>query len=89
MGYNKDYTIKTAKEWLAERKWTAFLMRIPADGEMHPYLVNDPNDLNSIRSTVAMLNANDECDREFKIKVDFENGAIAVTSKSKSQDGNA
>lgn len=80
MKYNKDYTTKTAKEWLAERKWTAFLMRVPVDGEMHPYLVGDPNDLNSIRSTVAMLNTDPDCDRKFQIKVDFENGAIAVIS---------
>ena len=82
MKYNKDYSIKTAKEWLADRKWTAFLMQVPI-GDANPYLVGDPNDLNSIRSTAVMLNADKDCPKKFTVKVDFANGAIAVTASLK------
>lgn len=82
MKYNKDYSTKTAKEWLAERKWTAFLMQVPV-GKAQPFIVDDSNDINSIRSTASMLNKDAECDRTFDVSVDFANGAIAVTATMK------
>lgn len=82
MKYNKDYSTKTAKEWLAERKWTAFLMQVPL-GKTQPYLVADANDLNSIRSTASMLNKDQDCDRTFVVSVDFGTAVIAVTATKK------
>lgn len=87
MKYNKDYSTKTAKEWLAEKKWTAFLMQVPV-GDACPFVVSDPNNLNSIRSTAVMLNADKDCPKRFAVKVDFANGAIAVTATLK-DNGNA
>lgn len=87
MKYNKDYSNKTAKEWLAERKWTAFLMQVPL-GKTLPYLVANANDINCIRSTASMLNTDTDCDRSFVVSVDFEFSVIAVTATKKS-DGNA
>lgn len=82
MKYNKDYSSKTAKEWLADRKWTAFFMQVPI-GKPQPFIVNDANDINSLRSTASMLNKDADCDRTFDVSVDFTNGAIAVTAKMK------
>ena len=78
MKYNKDYTTKTAKEWLDQRKWTAFLMRVPV-GKAQPFVVKDANDINSIRSTASALNKDAECDRTFEIGYNFANSIIAVT----------
>ena len=82
MKYNKDYSTKTAKEWLAERKWTAFLMQVPV-GKAQPYAVDDANDINNIRSTASMLNSSEECDRTFEVGVDFSDSVIAVTVRMK------
>ena len=86
MKYNKDYSGKTAKEWLAEGKWTAFLMQVPLGGAK-PYMVGDANDLNCIRTTAAILNKNPECDRMFSLGVDFDTKVISVTATLK-ENGN-
>ena len=88
--YNKDYSIKTAKEWLAEEKWTAFLMRVPLGGQ-HPYLVKDANSLNLIRSTAAILNNRPSCERTFSVSADFDDKVVSVTAtlKAKTANGNA
>ena len=87
MKYNKDYTTKTAKEWLDMRKWTAFLMQVPI-GKAQPFVVKDANDINSIRSTASTMTNDAECDRSFEVGVDFATSTIAVTVTLK-KDGNA
>lgn len=80
--YNKDYSAKTAMEWLAERKWTGFLMRIPLD-KTKGYPCQNANDASSIRSTASMLNNDADCDRRFKVVVDFDTKIVTVTATKK------
>ena len=82
----KDYSGKTAMEWLELRKWTGFLMRIPLD-KTKGYPCKNANDAMSIRATASMLNNNDECDRKFKVVVDFETKIVTVTATKKNQEG--
>jgi hypothetical protein len=78
----KDYSGKTAMEWLELRKWTGFLMRVPLDKE-HTYSCRNANDAMSIRSTASMLNNNETCDRRFELKVNFDTRKISVRATKK------
>ena len=78
----KDYSGKTAMEWLALRKWTGFLMRIPMD-KTKGYTCQNSNDAMSIRATASMLNGNENCDRRFKVVVVFDTKIVTVTATQK------
>jgi len=80
--YNKDYSRKTAMEWLSEGKWTGFLMRIPIN-KTKGYPCRNANDAMSIRSTASQLNNDPECDRKFSVVVDFDTKIITVTASEK------
>lgn len=80
----KDYSGKTAKEWLALRKWTGFLMRVPLNKTMG-YPCQNANDLMSIRATASMLKNNPDCDREFKVFADFDTKVVTVTATPKNE----
>lgn len=80
--YEKDYSAKTADEWLAERKWTGFLMRIPLRSS-NDYKVENANDAMSIRATASMLTNNANCDRKFSVTIKFEENKIIVTANKK------
>lgn len=80
--YNKDYSAKTAMEWLADRKWTGFLMCIPLD-KPKGYPCKNANDASSIRSTASMLNNNNDCDRRFKVDVDYDTKIVTITATKK------
>lgn len=82
--YNKDYSGKAAEEWLAERKWTGFLMRVPLR-TTKDYPVDNANDAMSIRSTASMLTNSDGCDRSFSVTVDFSQMKVYVTAIKKKQ----
>ena len=71
-------------DWLEERKWTAFLMRVPLN-KTSSYSCNSANDMMSIRATASMLGNNPECDRVFKITADFDKKEIIVTANKKKQ----
>lgn len=73
----KDYSGKTAEEWLAERKWTGFLLSVPIGSETE-YRVMDSNDAMSIRATASMLNHNINCNRRFRVKVNFDTRIVTV-----------
>ena len=81
---NKDYSSKTAKEWLSAKKWTAFLMSVPV-GKPMGYPCDDSNYLMRIRVTASMLNKDPKCDRSFKIYADFDSKVITVTATKKNQ----
>lgn len=80
--YDKDYSSKTAREWLEDRKWTAFLLSVPL-GKPKGYPCGDANHLMSIRVTASMLNKDPECDRVFKITADFDTKVVTVTANNK------
>lgn len=80
--YIKDYSGKAAEEWLAERKWTGFLMRVPLR-TTRDYSVANANDAMSIRSTASMLTNNEECDRTFRVTIDFNQMKVYVTAEKK------
>lgn len=80
--YNKDYTGKTWRQWLSERKWTGFLMRVPLN-KSKGYPCENANDLMSIRATASMLTQNPECDRKFSVAVDFETKVVTITATLK------
>ena len=82
--YTKDYSSKTAKEWLSEKKWKGFLLSVPLDKPMG-YPCEDSNFLMRIRVTASMLNKDPECDRVFKITADFDTKVITVTANKKVQ----
>lgn len=84
--YIRDYSAKTAMEWLAERKWTGFLMRLPLN-KSKGYPCQNANDAMSIRATASMLTNNPECDRKFSVVVDFDTKVVTVTASLK-EDGN-
>ncbi len=81
---NKDYSSKTAKEWLALRKWKAFLLSVPLDKSIG-YPCEDSNSLMSIRVTASILNKDPECDRSFKITADFDTKVVTVTATNKTE----
>lgn len=80
--YVKDYSAKTAEEWLAERKWTGFLMRVPLRCSKS-YSVENANDAMSIRTTASMLTNFDDCDRKFSVSIDFGKNEVIVTANKK------
>lgn len=83
--YNiKDYSTKTAQEWLDARRWTGFLMRTPI-GREHAYLCRNANDAMSIRATASMLNSNINCPRRFSVTVDFDKREVTVLAVMKEQ----
>lgn len=81
---NKDYSSKTAKEWLALRKWKAFLMCVPLDKAVG-YPCEDSNYIMRIRVTASMLKNDPECDRSFKITADFDTKVVTVTATKKTE----
>jgi len=85
--YNKDYSRKTAEEWLSERKWTGFLSRIPLR-TMRGYSVESANDAMSIRTTASMMSNSDDCDRVFKVTIDFAQNMVYVSAEKKRQNDN-
>ena len=80
--YKRDYSGKTAVEWLAERKWTAFLMRIPI-GKTKGYPCHSANDVMSIRATASMMSSDPNCERKFSVVADFDTKIITVTATVK------
>lgn len=80
--YVRDYSAKTAMEWLAERKWTGFLMRIPLD-KTKGYPCQNANDVMSIRATASTLSNNKECDRRFTVIADFDTKIVTITATKK------
>ena len=80
--YIKDYSAKTAMEWLAERKWTGFLMRLPLN-KTKGYPCQNANDAMSIRATASALSNNRDCDRKFSVIVDFDTKVVTVTATLK------
>lgn len=80
--YIKDYSVKTAMEWLAERKWTGFLMRLPLN-KTKGYPCQNANDAMSIRATASALSNNPDCDRRFSVIVDFDTKVVTVTATLK------
>lgn len=80
--YNKDYSHKTAEEWLVERKWTGFLMRVPLRASKS-YKVMNANDAMSIRTTASALTNNPECDRTFQVTINFGGNEVVVTANKK------
>jgi hypothetical protein len=77
-----DYSVKTAKEWFDEGRWTAFLMSVPL-GKAKGYPCGDANKLMSIRVTASTLNNNPDCDRRFKVTADFDTKVITITATKK------
>lgn len=69
-------------EWLAERKWTAFLMRVPLN-KTKGYPVQNANDAFSIRTIASMLTNNPECRRQFSVICDFDTKVVTVTATQK------
>lgn len=80
--YNKDYSVKTAMEWLTERKWTGFLMRLPLN-KTKGYPCQNANDAMSIRATASALSNNPDCNRKFSVIVDFDTKVVTVTATLK------
>ena len=78
----KDYSGKTAIEWLVERKWTAFLMRVPLN-KRKVYSVQDANDILSIRNIASMLNNNPNCHRKFAISANIDSKGFTITATQK------
>ena len=78
----RSYSGKTADEWLSKRKWTGFLMTVPL-GEEVSRRVMDSNDAMSIRTTASMLNRNDNCERSFKVVINFDTREVTVTANEK------
>ena len=82
--HHKDYSSKTAKEWLAEKKWKGFLLSVPL-GKPMGYPCEDSNYLMRIRVTASVLNKDPECDRSFKITADFDTKVVTVTATKKTE----
>lgn len=81
--YNKDYSHKTATEWLSKRKWTGFLMSLPIRKKSKKFPVENASDAMSIRVTASGLNSNHDCDRRFEVKVDFDLKIVEITVTKK------
>ena len=82
MNYNKDYSAKTAEEWLRDGKWTGFLMRVPLN-KPKGYPCSNANDLQVIRVTASQLNNNPNCDRSFVVVVDYDTKVVTITATLK------
>ena len=80
--YKKDYSCKTAIQWLAERKWKGFLMRVPIN-KTKGYLCQNANDVTLIRTTAAQMSMNPECDRKFSVIADYDTKVVTVTATKK------
>ena len=80
--YEKDYSAKTAEEWLSERKWTGFLSRIPLR-TMRGYPVKNANDAMSIRTTASAMSNSEDSDRTFKVTIDFANNMVYVSAEKR------
>lgn len=83
MKYKKDYSTKNYREWLSEKKWTAFLLTVPT-GRPIPFKADNANDINSIKTTASMLNGSCDCPRAFSVTADFDAGVFSVTAQDKS-----
>ena len=82
MKYNKNYSGKTAQEWLSEGKWTAFLMRVPLN-KTRGYLCNSANDIYSIKVIASILSNKPDCDRKFSLTPDWNTKILTVTATKK------
>ena len=82
MKYKKNYSGKTAQEWLSQGKWTAFLLQVPLD-KAKGYLCNSANDIDKIKVTASTLSKREDCDRRFSITPDFDTRVVTVTAKLK------
>ncbi len=69
-------------EWLALRKWTGFLMRLPI-GKTKGYPCENANDVMTIRATASMMSNDPDCDRKFSIVADFDTKVITITASLK------
>lgn len=82
MKYKKDYSGKSAQEWLSEGKWTAFLMRVPLN-KTRGYLCNSANDICSIKVIASLLSNRPDCDRKFSITPDWDTKILTITASKK------
>lgn len=83
--YKKDYSNRTAEEWLELRKWTGFLLRVPL-GRERTYIIRSANDMMAIRVTATQLSKRPNCDRTFVVKLDLETKKLKITAKPKNND---
>ena len=65
-------------ELLKAKKWTELLMSL-AVGHQHVLVFENAKDMHSCRNVGWRINTMGECDRQFSIKADFAQKAIAVT----------
>ena len=84
MAYKKDYTKKTADEWFASKKWTAFLMTVPL-GRTIDRECESAREVLAIRAIAGGLSgANSNCERRFSVTTDVNNERrIFVTAYKK------
>ena len=85
MNYKKDYSGESAEYWLANRKWTGFLMNVPI-GEEKEYYCTSASDVMTIRATASQMSNDPDCDRAFSIYTDLAKCLIKVTAKLKDND---
>lgn len=78
MEYNKDYNAKTADEWFGLGKWTGYLMTLPV-GKTDGRVCKTVRDILSLRATATMLTKNQDCDREFDVRMDVNKRIITIT----------
>lgn len=78
----KNYDHESAEYWLANRKWTGFLMTIPI-GEEKIYYCPKASDVVSIRVTATILGNNPVCDRVFSMSIDLDKRAFRIIAKLK------
>lgn len=86
--YNKDYSSKTAKQWLDERKWTGFLMRLPLNKEK-VFTFKSANDIMSIRATASMLTKNTDCERKFSTVSNLDDKVMKIIATLKDETVNS
>lgn len=81
----KDYSLRTADEWFEKGKWTGFLMTLPLN-KTRTYECKKIGSLVSIRSTASILSNNVNCDRVFKVSIDFDKHTVTITPNKKKQE---
>lgn len=84
MTYKKDYSAKTADEWFASKKWTAFLMTIPL-GRVVDKECESAREVLAIRAVAGGLSgAKNPCERRFSVTTDVnDEKRIFVTAYKK------
>lgn len=72
-------TIKPRAEYyLAQRKWTKFLLAVPA-GKPRGYHLENANDLASIKVTAALINRDPSRGRRLSLTIDYDTKVVTVT----------